>query len=62
MAQTMAQAEKAFDRLVRDFGAKYPKAVDCLMPAEHRIHLRTTKAIELCHHCWARSVAASRFA
>jgi transposase-like protein len=58
MAETQAQAEKAFDRFVRDFGAKYPKAVDCLVkdrvvlltfydfPAEHWIHIRTTNPIE----------------
>lgn len=58
MAETKAQAEKAFDRFVRDFGAKYPKAVDCLVkdrvvllsfydfPAEHWIHIRTTNPIE----------------
>jgi transposase-like protein len=58
MAETKTQAEKAFDRFVRDFGAKYPKAVDCLVkdrvvlltfydfPAEHWIHIRTTNPIE----------------
>jgi putative transposase len=58
MAETQAQAERAFDRLVRDFGAKYPKAVDKLIkdrvalltfydfPAEHWIHIRTTNPIE----------------
>jgi putative transposase len=58
MAETQAQAEKAFDRFVRDFGAKYPKAVDKLIkdraallafydfPAEHWIHIRTTNPIE----------------
>jgi len=58
MAETQAQAEKAFDRFVRDFGAKYPKAVDILVkdravllsfydfPAEHWIHIRTTNPIE----------------
>ncbi len=58
MAETKAQAGKAFDRFVRDFGAKYPKAVDCLVkdrtvlltfydfPAEHWIHIRTTNPIE----------------
>lgn len=47
MAETQAQAEKAFDRFVRDFGAKSPKAVAILakdraellafydFPAEH---------------------------
>ena len=54
MAETKAQAGKAFDRFVRDFGAKYPKAVEILkkgraallafydFPAEHWIHIRTT--------------------
>lgn len=57
-AETKAQAEKAFDRFVRDFGAKYPKAVEILkkdravllafydFPAEHWIHIRTTNPIE----------------
>ncbi len=58
MAETKAQAEKAVDRFVRDFGAKYPKAVEKLLkdravllafydfPAEHWIHIRTTNPIE----------------
>jgi len=58
MAATKAQAGKAFDRCVRDFGAKYPKAVDKLVkdraallafydfPAEHWVHIRTTNPIE----------------
>jgi putative transposase len=58
MADTKAQAEKAFDRFVRDFNAKYPKAVEILkkdgpellafydFPAEHWIHIRTTNPIE----------------
>jgi putative transposase len=58
MAETKAQAGKAFDRCVRDFGAKYPKAVDKLVkdraallafydfPAEHWVHIRTTNPIE----------------
>jgi transposase-like protein len=58
MAETKAQAEKAFDRFVRDFSAKYPKAVEILkkdrpellafydFPAEHWIHIRTTNPIE----------------
>jgi putative transposase len=58
MAETKAQAEKAFDRFVRDFSAKYPKAVEILVkdravlltfydfPAEHWIHIRTTNPIE----------------
>jgi len=58
MAETQAQAEKAFDRFVQDFGAKYPKAVEKLVkdrvallvfydfPAEYWIHIRTTNPIE----------------
>jgi transposase-like protein len=58
MAETKAQAGKAFDRFVRDFGAKYPKAVEILkkdraallafydFPAEHWIHIQTTNPIE----------------
>jgi len=57
-APTKAQAEKALDRFVRDFGAKYPKAVAKLVkdraallafydfPAEHWVHIRTTNPIE----------------
>lgn len=57
-APTKAQAEKALDRFVRDFGAKYPKAVEKVVkdrtallafydfPAEHWIHIRTTNPIE----------------
>jgi putative transposase len=57
-AETLALAEKAFDRFVRDFGAKYPKAVEKLakdratllafydFPAEHWSHIRTTHPIE----------------
>ncbi|TAK64415.1 IS256 family transposase [Methylobacter sp.] len=58
MAETKVQAEKAFDRFVRDFGAKYPKATGVLIkdrevllsfydfPAEHWAHSRTTNPIE----------------
>ncbi|MFZ2405549.1 MAG: IS256 family transposase [Methylobacter sp.] len=58
MAETKVQAEKAFDRFVRDFGAKYPKATGVLIkdrevllsfydfPAEHWAHIRTTNPIE----------------
>jgi putative transposase len=58
MAETKAQAGNAFDRFVRNFGAKYPKAVEILVkdrtvllsfydfPAEHWIHIRTTNPIE----------------
>lgn len=58
MAETKAQAGQAFNRFVRDFGAKYPKAVAKLVkdraallafydfPAEHWVHIRTTNPIE----------------
>ncbi len=58
MTETQALAEKAFDRFVRDFGAKYPKAVAILVkdravlltfydvPAEHWLHIPTTNPIE----------------
>ena len=57
-AATKAHAHQAFDRFVRDFGAKYPKAVEKLVkdraallaffdfPAEHGVHIRTTNPIE----------------
>ena len=59
MAETKAQAGKAFDRFARDFGAKYPEAVAILakdraallafydFPAEHWVHIRTTNPIKL---------------
>jgi putative transposase len=58
MADTRAAAERAFDRFLATFQAKYPKATECLakdraellafydFPAEHWIHLRTTNPIE----------------
>lgn len=58
MAATRSDAHKAFDRCVRQFEAKYPKAVEKLVkdrdsllafydfPAEHWVHLRTTNPIE----------------
>jgi putative transposase len=58
MAETKAQANKAFETFLRDFEAKYPKAVGVLekdresllafydFPAEHWIHIRTTNPIE----------------
>ena len=58
MAQTRADANKAFDLFIETFGRKYPKAVECLrkdrdvllgfydFPAEHWSHLRTTNPIE----------------
>lgn len=58
MAETQAAAIAAFDQFVRAYGAKYPRAVDCLIkdretlfaffefPAEHWIHIRSTNVIE----------------
>ena len=58
MAETKKDAEKAFERFIETFGAKYPKAAACLradhevlltfydFPAEHWVHLRTTNPIE----------------
>jgi putative transposase len=58
MAETKAEAQKAFDLFVGTFQAKYPKAADCLakdrevlltfydFPAEHWVHIRTTNPIE----------------
>ena len=58
MAPTREAAHKAFDHFLAVYGAKYPKAVECLkkdrqellkfydFPAEHWIHLRTTNPIE----------------
>jgi putative transposase len=58
MAETRADANRAFDQFVATFSAKYPKAVECLakdrvellafyeFPAEHWIHLRTSNPIE----------------
>jgi len=58
LAPTREAALKAFDLFVESFGAKYPKAVECLVkdkddlfafydfPAAHWIHLRTTNPIE----------------
>jgi transposase-like protein len=58
MAQTREQAHKAFDRTLKRFEAKYPKAMACLAkdrdellafydyPAEHWVHIRTTNPIE----------------
>ncbi len=57
-AATKADAEKAFERFIDTFDAKYPKAVECLVkdraklltffdfPAEHWAHLRTSNPIE----------------
>jgi len=58
MAPTRAEAIAAFDRFVKTYRAKYPKAVDKLVsdrdallafydfPAEHWMHLRTTNPVE----------------
>jgi len=58
MAATKERAERAFDHFAQVYGAKYPKAVECLVkdrealmrfydfPAEHWQHLRTTNPIE----------------
>ncbi len=58
VAETREQAEKALDRLVAEYGGKYPKAVEILIrdrdvlltfydfPAENWVHLRTTNPIE----------------
>lgn len=57
-AKTRKEADKAFDRFVATYEAKYPQAVACLkkdrdellmfydFPAEHWPHLRTTNPIE----------------
>lgn len=58
LAPTQADAMQAYDRFMAEYGAKYPKVVECLakdkevlftfydFPAEHWVHLRTTNAIE----------------
>jgi transposase-like protein len=58
MAESKADAEKAFNHFILSYEAKYPKATDCLakdrevlltfydFPAEHWTHLRTTNPIE----------------
>jgi putative transposase len=58
MAANRKEAEQAFDYFVSAYGAKYPKAVDCLskdrdvllsfydFPAEHWVHIRTTNPVE----------------
>lgn len=58
MAPTREQAYKEFDRFIRNYQARYPKATGCLQkdkedllafydfPAEHWVHLRTTNPIE----------------
>jgi transposase-like protein len=58
MASTRDEAYKAFDKTIKLYSAKYPKAVECLLkdkiemlafydfPAEHWTHIRTTNPIE----------------
>lgn len=58
MAESQAEAERAFDLFLETYGTKYPKAAQCLskdrdvlltfyrFPAEHWGHLRTTNPIE----------------
>ncbi len=58
LAATKVEANKAFERFVKTYEAKYPKAVQCLVkdrdallaffdfPAQHWVHLRTTNPIE----------------
>ena len=58
IAPTRAHAHQAFDTFIETYGAKYPKAVECLQkdreelrafydfPAEHWVHIRTTNPIE----------------
>jgi len=58
MAETKADAERAFDLFIETYQAKYPKAAECLakdrdvsltfydFPAEHWMHIRTTNPIE----------------
>jgi putative transposase len=58
MAETRQAANQAFDLFLETYGAKYPKACECLakdreelltfydFPAEHWKHLRTTNPIE----------------
>jgi len=58
MAETKASAQVAFDQFVAGYGAKYPKASECLakdrdallafydFPAEHWTHIRSSNVIE----------------
>lgn len=58
LAGTREDALKAYDRFLEEYGAKWPKATECLakdkdvlftfydFPAEHWTHLRTTNPIE----------------
>lgn len=54
MAETKNEAQTTFERFIKTYDAKYPKAVECLskdrdallafydFPAEHWVHIRTT--------------------
>ncbi len=58
MAETKASAQVAFDQFLASYGAKYPKATECLakdrqallafydFPAEHWTHIRSSNVIE----------------
>jgi len=58
LAATKAEANRAFERFIKTYDSKYPKAVQCLVkdreallafydfPAQHWVHLRTTNPIE----------------
>jgi putative transposase len=58
LAESRAEADKAFDLFVSTYEAKYPKATECLVkdrdvlltfydfPAAHWMHIRTTNPIE----------------
>ncbi|HEY9623289.1 MAG TPA: IS256 family transposase [Crinalium sp.] len=58
MAETKNEAQTAFERFIKTYDAKYPKAVEGLskdrdallafydFPAEHWVHIRTTNPIE----------------
>ena len=58
LASTKVDALKTYDRFVEEYGAKFPKAVECLrkdksvlftfydFPAEHWVHIRSTNPIE----------------
>lgn len=58
LAATKDEAEKAFERFIKTYATKYPKATECLakdrtallafydFPAEHWAHIRTTNPIE----------------
>lgn len=57
MAETKDEAQKAFDRFIKTYDAKYSKAVECLskdrdvllafydFPAEHWVHIHPTNSI-----------------